>query len=315
MNRTVVPPPLSSGYPGLSLARLGHGGHSYANAAAGLFEWPRRISSSHIPRASASLARHPNPRRCRPADCPSSQQLAPHDVHFEVMDKSGCRVNCGTMTGQTVFQKTTGKAGRTCGRRKQHSRFLAWGGSNAPPSVIARTRGAAETAMPPVLLSLLISLMNLGRMFGAVSDGHRSTASGEAMEIRPEFILTVWEAFRLAAANNLTTDPGDLRTPAQCFVNSPVVVLRDAKSGGASHATRPTRYPDLRVWSLLTAAGDLPCWRGSTCPGSCSRCLDDCSGRKHGGNFHHRSVSSRLRSTLVRGGDHHATPNFVEADR
>ncbi len=314
MNRTVVPPS-SSGNPGLSLTRLGHGGHSYANAAAGLFEWPRQFSSSHNPRASASHARHPNPRRRRPADCPSRQQLAPHDVHVEVMDKSGCRVNCGTMKGQTAFQKRTGKSGRTRGQRKQRPWFPAWGGSNAPPSVIPRNRRAAETAIPPALLSVLISPMYLGRMFGAISDGHHSSASGEAMEFRPEFIPTAWEAFRLAAANNLTTGPGVLRTPAQCLGNSPVVALRNAMSGGVSHATRPTRYPDLRVRNLFTAAGDLPCWRGSTCAGSCSRCLDDCTDPKHGGYFHHRSVSSRLRSTLVRGGDHHATPHFVEADR
>ena len=135
------------------------------------------------------------------------------------------------------------------------------------------------------------------------------------MEIEPEFIPTVSGALRLAAANVLETDLRHLRVTAHHLGNSPVVVPGETVSGGAGHSNRLTRCPDFRMRNLFLEAGDLPASRGSTRAGSCDRCQDDRASRKHWGNVHHRSVSSRLHGTLVRGGDHHATPNFVEADR
>ena len=138
-------------------------------------------------------------------------------------------------------------------------------------------------------------------------------ASGEAMETQPEFILTLLKTFCLAAANILEKDPCDLRIPAQRPRNSPVVVLRETMSGDVSHSTRLTPCPEFPMRDLLTAARDLPCRRSSKCTRSCSRCLNDRSDRKHSRKLHSRSFTYWLQGILVRGGNHLATPNFVEA--
>ncbi len=229
-------------------------------------------------------------------------------MHVEVMDKSSCRVNCGTMNGHNGISKND----------RQIRRDL-WPADTALPVPGAgwkqRTAFCGHTnpgsdrdrnSIGPV------ARVDLSHVFGAGVGSFFRRSPFQRFRRgdggRTRIVPTAREAHRLAAAKLLETDPRRLRASARHLGSSPVVLLCEAVLDGAGHATFQTRCPDFRMRNLFIKAGDLLDGRDGTCSGSRSRCLDDHSGRKHRGKINHRTVSSGLNATLVRVGDHLTIP-------
>ncbi|TCM75230.1 DEAD/DEAH box helicase [Rhodovulum steppense] len=127
-------------------------------------------------------------------------------------------------------------------------------------------------------------------------------ADGLPVSVGPEFILTLAEAMRLAAADALETDPRDLRALAQRLGASPVVVIYDAVSGGAGYATRLARDARFGMDALLLATRRVLDCRNPNCTRSCTHCLNDYSNQKHWGDFDRRPVLAWIDFLLDRSG-------------
>ena len=96
------------------------------------------------------------------------------------------------------------------------------------------------------------------------------------------FLRTLTEAFRLAAADLLGTDPRDLRASSESAGSRPTVVLSDAVPGGAGYCRRLLEEPQFSAKALfLRARSILDCPRGAACEASCSRCLREYSNQQH----------------------------------
>lgn len=115
---------------------------------------------------------------------------------------------------------------------------------------------------------------------------HNANSEMDRKALQVNFLRTLSEAMRLAAAELLGTDPRDLRASTECPGGWPTVVLSDAVPGGAGYCRRLLDEPAFSARVLfLRARAILDCPRGMDCETSCSRCLREYSNQQYWDQF------------------------------
>ena len=117
---------------------------------------------------------------------------------------------------------------------------------------------------------------------------------------KASLLRTVAEAFRLAAAALLETDPRDLRSSTELsYEDAPLIILSDSTPGGAGYVRRLIEEPEFSSRILLSKALEiLDCPRGDTCTTSCNKCLNDYSNQQYWDSFDRHIASNWLKDLL-----------------
>ena len=133
---------------------------------------------------------------------------------------------------------------------------------------------------------------------------------GSSHDEKTSLLRTVAEAFRLAAASLLETDPRDLRSStAISDGDAPLIILSDSTPGGAGYARRLIDEPQFSARILLAKALEiLNCPRGDACETSCNKCLDDYSNQLFWESFD-RHLATRWLEDLLNKVAH--KPKFI----
>ena len=133
---------------------------------------------------------------------------------------------------------------------------------------------------------------------------------GSSHDEKTSLLRTVAEAFRLAAASLLETDPRDLRSStAISDGDAPLIILSDSTPGGAGYARRLIDEPQFSARILLAKALEiLNCPRGDACETSCNKCLDDYSNQLFWESFD-RHLATRWLEDLLNKVAH--KPEFI----
>ncbi len=127
----------------------------------------------------------------------------------------------------------------------------------------------------------------------------------EVEKMQNSLLRTSAEAFRLAAAAMLETDPRDLRSSTEMsHDNVPLVILSDTTPGGAGYVRRLLETPRFSARTLLAKAIEiLDCPRKEACSTSCNKCLNDYSNQQHWDSFDRHLASKWLKELSERFAD------------
>ena len=117
---------------------------------------------------------------------------------------------------------------------------------------------------------------------------------------KESLLRTVAEAFRLAAASLLETDPRDLRSStAFSYGSAPLIILSDSTPGGAGYVRRLIEESQFSARRLLEKALKiLDCPRGDACETSCNKCLNDYSNQLFWESFDRRLATRWLKGLI-----------------
>ena len=135
--------------------------------------------------------------------------------------------------------------------------------------------------------------------------------SGDDQEKQNASLLrTVAEAFRLAAASLLETDPRDLRSSTEIsHEDAPLIILSDTTPGGAGYVRRLIEESRFSACRLLTRSLEiLDCPRGDACSTSCTKCLNDYSNQQFWETFDRHIAAGWLKELL---GKVAGKPDFI----
>lgn len=119
---------------------------------------------------------------------------------------------------------------------------------------------------------------------------------------KASLLRTVAEAFRLAAASLLETDPRDLRSSTEIsYEDAPLVILSDSTPGGAGYVRRLLEDPKFSARRLVATALDiLDCPKGDACSTSCNHCLNDYSNQQFWDSFDRHIAGRWLKELLTK---------------